>query len=454
MLPEEPVLDQLTFWVKEIDDLVCEPLVAGREDGDLVVLVGLFQTFPREGPHGEARRFRLTGSWILNRKLLFGFELGLVALVILLVPGAVDERFIQVEYHKILEAFLLELEVELLVFRDFLVLVAIEFAFEPGDLFVDFVGQLVVLGQLERLLDEALEVAPVEGGERLPTLVTEGPAPTGNLLGLRTLLRDRQSRGRRHHFAGQGGLSRDLAGRFGIQVVVLFDGHEGLLLVFLDQHLRHDLLHLARLQRGFVLRLFRDAASSEQRESGPHRDRGPDVVLQLGELLVVRASLETSKNIRLFFGFLEALGNGLLGQVRLLERVQRPGGDVLPSLGLRVVHLLLLGVVRPWEGAVELDFLHLIRSFLVHIERVQRLTPHHGVQEQFARGDCRAGLLQSLDGHLVLVVHLRQVDFLQTLDARGVLVSQDVLGGRGRLADVVVDLSVEKHVVPILTSFL
>jgi len=86
-----------------------------------------------------------------------------VTLVIFLVSGAVDKGFVQVEDHQVFEAFLLELKIKFLVFRNFLILVDIEFTFEPGDLLVDFMGQLIVLRQLEGLLGKSLEVAPVEG---------------------------------------------------------------------------------------------------------------------------------------------------------------------------------------------------------------------------------------------------------------------------------------------------
>lgn len=76
--------------------------------------------------------------------------------MIFLVSGAVDEGFIEVEYHQVFEAWFLELEIQFVVIGDFLVLIDIEFTFEPGDLFVDFVGKLIVLWQLKRLLNKPL----------------------------------------------------------------------------------------------------------------------------------------------------------------------------------------------------------------------------------------------------------------------------------------------------------
>ena len=67
MLSEKPVLDQLTLRVKKINDLISEPLITGCKDGNLIMLVGLFQTFSCKRSNREAGRFGLTSPWIRYR---------------------------------------------------------------------------------------------------------------------------------------------------------------------------------------------------------------------------------------------------------------------------------------------------------------------------------------------------------------------------------------------------
>lgn len=98
MLSVEPVLDVLMVWIDVIQDCICVYLMTGREDNNLEMLVGLFETFHYVRANVDTSVDRLL-VWEINLQ-------NDIRILSLNIVNAVDQSLIHVEYDEFLLAFL------------------------------------------------------------------------------------------------------------------------------------------------------------------------------------------------------------------------------------------------------------------------------------------------------------------------------------------------------------
>lgn len=111
MLEEVAMLEELAFWIQVVENRICKPLLASREDSDFKVLVSHLQAFLDEGSHGKTGSDGRLRKRIEDRYFNFRVKVLFLVVVILLFdlrPLDMDQGLIEVEKQQLVVAWLSE----------------------------------------------------------------------------------------------------------------------------------------------------------------------------------------------------------------------------------------------------------------------------------------------------------------------------------------------------------
>ena len=120
MLPEESVLEQCLVLIKVVQNRVCKPLIASGEDCNLEVFVGKLEALSGMWSYRKAGADVQSCVRVEYWNLHVWLEVFIVALIFIFVtdvlPLDMDQSLVKVEDQQLFEAWLLELELDFLLF--------------------------------------------------------------------------------------------------------------------------------------------------------------------------------------------------------------------------------------------------------------------------------------------------------------------------------------------------